>query len=141
MKTSLTKELEDNLYSLYHEKRGWGCHEVSLFGTNEIVDFISVDYDGIVKCYEIKVSKNDFYSNASKTFIGHYNYFVMPNELYELVMHDIPSCVGVYNGHEFIKKARKSEPKLSMDIIQRSIIRSMNREVLKGYLVLKDITL
>lgn len=47
------------------------------------------------RCYELKISKNDFYSSAKLSFVGHYNYFVLTAELYEKVKADIPIEIGV----------------------------------------------
>ncbi len=35
------------------------------------------------RCYELKVSLADFRSKAKLSFIGNYNYFVLPKALYE----------------------------------------------------------
>ena len=37
------------------------------------------------RCYELKVTKADFRSTAKPSFVGHYNYFVLPSKLYEEV--------------------------------------------------------
>ena len=46
-------------------------------------------------CYELKVTRADFYSKAKLSFIGHYNCFVLTEELYLKVLEDIPSEIGV----------------------------------------------
>jgi hypothetical protein len=52
--------------------------------------------DRKIYCYEIKQSVQDFHSKNALTFIGNYNYFVMPYELYIKVKDEIPSNIGVY---------------------------------------------
>lgn len=47
-------------------------------------------------CYEIKSSVEDFHSKNGHNFIGDFNYYVMPEEVYVKVMHEIPYDVGVY---------------------------------------------
>lgn len=46
-------------------------------------------------CYEIKSSVEDFRSKNGHNFIGDYNYYVMPREVYEAVQCEIPYKVGV----------------------------------------------
>lgn len=40
------------------------------------------------RCYEIKVSKADYRSKANVSFVGDYNYYVMPTELYRELRKD-----------------------------------------------------
>ena len=47
-------------------------------------------------CYEIKSSVEDFRSKNGHNFIGDYNYYVMPSEVYQKVSAEIPFGVGVY---------------------------------------------
>ena len=47
-------------------------------------------------CYEIKSSVEDFHSQNGHNFLGDYNYYVMPEEVYEQVKAEIPYGVGVY---------------------------------------------
>lgn len=112
----------------------FGCFEVTIgwFG-NERVDYITYDTKGKWRCYEIKVSKSDFYSKAKKTFVGHYNYFVMPKELYEEVKDDIPHHIGVYLGNYCVKKAKKQELAVDEQVLKDSMIRSLCREFNKQY--------
>jgi len=111
----------------------FGCFEVTIgwYG-KERCDFITYDTKGIWKCYEIKVSKEDFHSNAKKTFCGNYNYFVMTKELYEIVKDEIPSNIGVYIDNTkkvySVKKAKKQELSVDTNILKDSFIRSLFRE-------------
>lgn len=47
-------------------------------------------------CYEIKSSVEDFHSKNGHNFIGDFNYYVMPEEVYAVVSREIPHYVGVY---------------------------------------------
>ncbi|MGK4040832.1 hypothetical protein AB0Y20_00925 [Heyndrickxia oleronia] len=133
-KTELTIELERQIWGATSKQGVFGCFEVTIgwFG-NERVDYITYDTKGIWRCYEVKVSKSDFYSKAKKTFIGHYNYFVLPKDLYDEVKDDIPKHVGVYLGNYCVKKAKKQELKVDEEILKNSLIRSLTREFEKQY--------
>lgn len=113
----------------------FGCFEVTIgwFG-NERVDYITYDTKGIWRCYEIKVSKADFYSSAKKSFVGHFNYFVIPHALYGEVKNDIPSHIGVIaEGCYSIKKAKRMELSVDEQVLKDSMIRSLSREANKLY--------
>lgn len=47
-------------------------------------------------CYEVKSSVEDFRSKNGHNFLGDYNYYVMPEEVYEQIKKEIPYHVGVY---------------------------------------------
>lgn len=49
----------------------------------------------IWRFYELKVSLSDFHSKAKLSFQGNYNYFVMPQDLFDKVKDEIPSGIGV----------------------------------------------
>lgn len=135
-KTDLTLQLEKDIHSATKRTGLVGCFEVTIGkGGNERVDYITFDTKDIVRCYEIKVSKSDFYSSAKKTFIGHYNYYVMPKELFDIVEKDIPKHIGVYCGRQygFIKNPQKQELKVDLDIIKTSIMFGLYREAKKGW--------
>ena len=82
MKSEKTYELEEIITLATSRANRIGCPEVTL-DDNGIVDFICMDLDGekIVRCYELKITKSDFLSDAKKTFIGEFNYYVIPSEL------------------------------------------------------------
>lgn len=46
-------------------------------------------------CYEIKSSVADFHSKNGHNFIGDYNYYVMPENVYEKVKDEIPWGIGI----------------------------------------------
>lgn len=108
------------------------CYEVTIgFNGKERVDYLTYDTKGIWRCYEIKVSKSDFYSKAKKTFVGHYNYFVLTRDLYNEVKSDIPSDIGVYVGQTCVKKPKKRSLGVSEKILKDSMIRSLYRDASK----------
>lgn len=105
-------------------------------------------------CYEIKVSKQDFYSEHKWSFIGHYNYFILAEGLYEEVREDIPDGVGVYEFKGYkrkwvnfygiddprnvsyiapvfksLKRARKQKLKMDEKELMHDYIVSSNRDV------------
>lgn len=85
----------------------FGCFEVTIgIHGKERVDYLTVDTKGIWRAYEIKVSKPDFHSKHANSWVGHYNYYVMPLHLYEQVKHEIPPDIGVYCDGSCIKQAK-----------------------------------
>lgn len=77
-----TLEIEATLQKDTQTKRIYGCEEITIGfynngHGNEIVDFMTMDSKGIIKCYEIKVIIQDFKSDAKKSWRGHYNYLVV----------------------------------------------------------------
>lgn len=137
-KTDLTKTLERQIWDATQKQGVFGCFEVTMgwFG-NERVDYITYDTKDVWRCYEIKVSKADFYSKAKVTFVGHYNYYVMTKELYEQVKDDIPKGVGVYIGSDEYriavskKRAQKQELGVDEQVLKDSLIRSLYRDAVK----------
>lgn len=149
MKTAITREIEINFLDyLYDAKYELGILECSLGGGRYgIVDVLS--YQGKLikngrgkprtrevtwRCYEIKTSKADFYSKHKLTFEGDYNYFVMPEELFDIVSKDIPKGVGcyVYNKttrtFRVIKKASRKKLRMSESQIMHDYLVSNNRD-------------
>jgi len=104
--------LEEALLKDTKEKRLYGCEEVTIgfYGKghgNEIVDFITMDSKGIVKCYELKISMQDLKSGAKMSWYGHYNYLVVTEELFNMVPNwstFIPAHVGIIVGCELKRK-------------------------------------
>lgn len=99
----------------------------------EIVDILELNSQKGWVCYEIKISKADFKSKAAKSFVGNYNYYLMPEELYIQVANEIPKEIGVYsyNGKYLYlkKKARKQKLIDGMDgQLYYGMVRSLNRE-------------
>ena len=64
-----TLDIETALQKDTRIKRIYGCEEITIGfynngHGNEIVDFMTMDSKGIIKCYEIKVTIQDFKSDA-----------------------------------------------------------------------------
>lgn len=47
-------------------------------------------------CYEVKSSVEDFHSKNGHNFLGDFNYYVMPKDVFGKVKDEIPYDVGVY---------------------------------------------
>jgi hypothetical protein len=107
----------------------FGCFEVTIgFGGDERVDYMTVDTKGIWRCYEIKASKKDFYSSAKKSFVGNFNFYVMPREVFEQVKQDIPDHIGVYCYGALVKRAKRRDLSVPADVLKDSMIRSLFRD-------------
>ena len=135
MKTEETKRLEMAIWNATNKQGVFGCFEVTIgwYG-KERVDYMTYDTKGIFRCYEIKVTKADFHSSCHNSFVGHLNYYVLPESLYDEVKEEISGHVGVYverNGFVYsVKRARKCQV-YDIDILKSSMIRSLCREVTK----------
>ena len=92
--TALTKKIK---LALYHHTKAhlqgmYGAFEVVMgkntigYG-NEYVDFLTMNSDNEFRCYEIKVSKEDLYSNNNLSFYGDFNYLVVPDFLFQDALH------------------------------------------------------
>ena len=132
MKTEKTLAFERLIWNATHKQGVFGCFEVTIgwFGS-ERVDYMTYDTNGIFRCYEIKVTKADFHSKAANTFLGHYNYYVMPPELYGKVKDEIPPHIGVYTSESCAKKAKRQDLGADAQVLKDSLIRSLCREVTK----------
>lgn len=92
----------------YHDPRIYWAREVTFDYSTQ--NAVRVDYmlfkpksntvSGIEKgdfyCYEVKSSVEDFHSKNGHNFIGDFNYYIMPEEVYTLVSKETPYNVGVY---------------------------------------------
>lgn len=135
MKTEETKCLEMAIFNATSKQGVFGCFEVTIgwFG-KERVDYMTYDTKGVFRCYEIKVTKADFHSPCHNSFVGHMNYYVLPESLYEEVKEEIPDFVGVYvarSGSAYSVKKAKRKPVDDVDVLKDSMIRSLCREVTK----------
>lgn len=128
-KSEATLQLEDSIYRATQKQGTFGCFEVTIgwFGS-ERVDYLTYDTKGTWRCYEIKASVKDFRSPAAKTFIGHFNYFVMPREIYEAVKNEIPAGIGVVVGGMSVVKAKRRKLGVEESVLWSSMIRSLSRE-------------
>ncbi|HCE11862.1 MAG TPA: hypothetical protein DEQ24_03715 [Enterococcus sp.] len=108
MKTPLTIEMEEALYYYCRENSDIVVEEVVMPDDQGIVDTLSyrlsAENEFEWRLYELKVSLADFRSKAKLSFIGHYNYFVLPKALYEKVKDQILPAIGVLVYHSFIDK-------------------------------------
>lgn len=98
MKTTLTQKIENALYYYCMDLGGIVVEEVTMPDEQGIVDTLACFFkpgEMEWRCYELKITKADFYSKAKLSFIGHYNYFVLTEELYQKVQDDIPKEIGV----------------------------------------------
>ena len=91
-------------------------------------------------CYEVKSSVEDFHSKNGHNFIGDYNYYVMPEDVYEKIKHEIPYEVGVYvpDGIHYrgewynlksIKKAKRKDRERPVSEMLLMMFRSARRDV------------
>ncbi|HBF75881.1 MAG TPA: hypothetical protein DDW71_11585, partial [Lactobacillus sp.] len=105
MKTKLTLELEKTLYETCIEAGSIAVEEVTMPDDQGIVDTLSYQHlpNGTDewRCYELKVTKSDFHSHAKLSFIGNYNYFVLPLSLYQEVADEIPAEIGVLSYQKY----------------------------------------
>ena len=151
-KTEATKILENRLHDTVIKRGTFGAFEVTIgWNGNERVDFLTYSSTGEFRCYEIKVSVSDFHSKNHNSFVGNYNYYVMPTELYKKVKDEIPDFVGVYVGQEFlnkpfvdkgktywrdlecIKKAKRKALIIDKDVLFSSLCRCLQRDAEKYY--------
>ena len=138
-KTELTKIIEQIIINRH--RREYGCPEVSIgFGTAKDgrVDYMVMNSKGVFRCYEIKVTKADFRSSCINSFEGHYNYYVMPEWLFNEVAGEIPEHIGIFvltsNQRDIVsKKPAKKQNLPSERVLQltqylaRSLARDANR--------------
>ena len=151
-KTQLTLDIEEALYFYGLEQSEIIVEEVPMPDDRGIVDTLTcrTKPDGTYewRCYELKVSKPDFKSTAKISFIGHYNYYVMPKPLYDAVKNEIPNYVGamVYLPFDYerecdtltkgslsiIKKASRQDLLVEEGQLMNSFLHSLFREVRKA---------
>lgn len=137
-KTELTLQLEKEIWRATRKQGVFGCFEVTIgwFG-RERVDYMTYDTKNIIRCYEIKVSVSDFHSSNCNTFVGHFNYYVMPHELYLRVQGEIPDGIGAFTAKGSCvsceKRSKRRELSVNEAVIKDSLIRSLYREVDKQF--------
>ena len=99
---------------------------------------------GDVYCYEIKSSVEDFHSKNGHNLIGDFNYYVMPYEVYEKILLELPYNVGVLCPEKFEspffgkkttlvtkKNARRANRTRPVSEMLLMMWRSSRREVVK----------
>ena len=133
-KSKLTLQLEKEIQK--EISNCFGCLEVTIgFFGNKRVDYITMDTKEVFRCFEIKISKSDFHSKHGHNFVGNYNYYVMPKELFNEIKEEIPKEIGVYawNGTslKLVKNPKKQQLKEDINILKNSMIRSLYRDACK----------
>lgn len=93
-------------------------------------------------CYEVKSSLEDFTSKNGHNFLGDFNYYVMPEDVYKKISEMIPYHVGVlvpdglnYRGEWYdlkpVKKARRKDRGRPVSEMLLMMFRSAEREIIK----------
>lgn len=110
IRTEITKLLSLSIQKYinpHDDPRIYWAREVTFdYSTNHAirVDFmkfkpVNNTVSGIEKgdfyCFEVKSSVDDFHSKNGHNFIGDFNYYVMPEDVYATVRNEIPYGVGV----------------------------------------------
>lgn len=87
-------------------------------------------------CYEVKSSVEDFHSKNGHNFIGDYNYYVMPEDVFEKVKNEIPYYVGafvlssdVWKSLKSVKKAKRKDRERPVSEMLLMMFRSCAREM------------
>lgn len=146
--TKALSEMTEQLINPYNDPRIYWAREVTFdYATTHA---IRVDYmkfkpinntvSGIEKgdfyCYEVKSSVEDFHSKNGHNFIGDFNYYIMPHEVYTSISHEIPYKVGVYcpNGGELraVKKAKRADRERPVSEMLLMMFRSATRDRKRG---------
>lgn len=98
---------------------------------------------GDVYCYEVKSSVADYHSKNGHNAIGDYNYYVMPQEVYEAVKQSLPFAAGVlcpeqvgktYDTWQLkvVRKARRKDRTKPLTEMLLMLWRSSRREAVKS---------
>lgn len=95
---------------------------------------------GDVYCFEVKSSVEDFRSPNGHNMIGDFNYYVMPEEVFEVVGSEIPLYVGVLAptqnweespqgaGIRSIRKAKRKDRQKPLQEVLLMMFRSAARD-------------
>lgn len=142
--TSYLSECVKEYINPKHDTRIYWAREVTFgYGTTDQarVDFMKFEpvnnsVSGIEKgdfyCYEVKSSVEDFHSKNGHNFIGEYNYYFMPRDVFEKVRDEIPFMTGVLcpEGHELksVKHARRKDRTISAIEMLFMMFRSAARD-------------
>lgn len=149
-RTETTAELSDALQKHldpHNDPRIYWAKEVTFdYATGSA---IRVDYmlfkpknntvSGIEKgdfyCYEIKSSVEDFHSKNGHNFIGDFNYYVMPMEVFETLKEQIPYGIGIFGQGKFglqcVKKAKRKDRMRPIHEMLLMMWRSSRRDLVK----------
>lgn len=142
--TKMLSEMTEKLINPYGDPRIYWAREVTFDCAT--AHTVRVDYmrfkpvnnttSGIEKgdfyCYEVKSSVEDFHSKNGHNFMGDFNYYVMPEDVYTAVKSEIPYDVGVYCPKETrlcsVKKARRRDRKRPVAEMLLMMFRSAVRD-------------
>lgn len=104
----------------------------------EIVDFMSYDVDkDTFRCYEIKVTMQDFHSSAKKSWYGNYNYIVLSEDLYkekplDWWVSNIPTGIGIIvvntsttEKRTVVSPKKKFVPEEHKAVLKNSLLRTL----------------
>lgn len=146
--TKALSEMTEKFINPYNDPRIYWAREVTFDYSSSHA--IRVDYmkfkpvnntvGGIEKgdfyCYEVKTSVEDFHSKNGHNFIGDFNYYIMPEEVYATVSLEIPYAVGVYcpDGSELcsVKKAKRKDRERPVSEMLLMMFRSAARDRKRG---------
>ena len=144
--TRTLPEMTEKLINPYNDPRIYWAREVTFdYATTHAVRVDYMKYkpvnntvSGIEKgdfyCYEVKSSVEDFHSKNGHNFIGDFNYYIMPHDVYMDVKNEIPYNVGVYcpNSGELrqVKKARRKDRERPVSEMLLMMFRSAARDVI-----------
>lgn len=147
-----TKELEHLLYNHLWRKGWYGVYECAIPKClcrkvhRERVDMLTYETTGIWRAYELKVSKADLHSSAALSWIGHYNYIVVTEDLVEEAKKILQKDIGIYSayerkngskGIELVRNPRKRELLCKHEDMQFAMMQALSREY-KKYRKLKE---
>lgn len=122
--------MKKNLYHYLQKMGTFICFEVGI--KNEIVDCLTYNTKNEWRCYELKISVSDFHSKQAKTFVGNYNYYVIPNELLDKVKDEVPDNVGIIvDGNRIVKNPKHQDLLVNEKVMYYSIIKSLYRDTEK----------
>lgn len=142
--TKFLSDLAEKLINPHNDPRIYWAKEVTFDYSS--AHAVRVDYmkfkpvnntvGGIEKgdfyCYEVKSSVEDFHSKNGHNFIGDFNYYIMPEEVYATVSLEVPYKVGVYcpDGSELrsVKKAKRTDRERPVSEMLLMMFRSAARE-------------
>ena len=109
-----------------------------------------MDSKGTIRCYELKVTKQDLKSHAKKSWYGNYNYLVVTDSLYEKIVSQgeswndyLPDGVGLmvgYESYEYIQDKMDTEILDIFDFNERINYKKRNsKKVIRFYTKIKPI--
>ena len=109
-----------------------------------------MDSKGTIRCYELKVTKQDLKSHAKKSWYGNYNYLVVTDSLYEKIISQgeswndyLPDGVGLmvgYESYEYIQDEMDTEILDIFDFNERINYKKRNsKKVIRFYTKIKPI--